>query len=58
MLAHERGGAEQARLFAVGEERDDVVRERRTRAQRAQRLEQRGDSGAIVAAAGPAGTPS
>ena len=59
MLANERRGAEQPRLLAVGEQDDDVVRERRaTGAQSPDRLEQRRGAGAVVPAAGPASTPS
>ena len=49
MFAHERGGAEQAGLFAVREQRDDVVRQRLlARLERTQCLEERHASRAVV----------
>ena len=55
MLAYERRGAEKPGLLAVGDEDDDVVRERGTRTQRANRLEDSGRAGGIVACCRPAG---
>ena len=55
VLAHERRCAKQARLFTVSDERDHVVREWRPRLERAQRLENCGRAGGVVARGGRSG---
>ena len=48
MLADECGRTEKPRFLAVGEQRDDIVLERRSGAERAECLEQHRYSGAVV----------
>ena len=55
MLIHEGRRAQQAVFFAVGEQKDDVVLERRAGLERVQRFQQRGHSGTVVARAGSRG---
>jgi len=52
MFVGEGGGAEHAFLFAVGEQEDDVVVERRACPQSSHGFEQRRHSGTIVASFG------